>query len=505
MMLALHIEAASGAGLTVGNPDDNYYVRVVDWSAEPDRTRLLIATYPDIRQPQARAKCNANYYLLDLVPNLTGSQPQVLTTGHCMSGFTTWGGVLNNGDILIAGNRVEIWRPGTGQINAWSFSEVGALAPNGRTIRDGLLSHVAADGLHSFAYILPRSRNDTSSTSAVAVGTTLDGSTRWQVTFAEPGILVLPLNIWTTSDGGALIHALTRSLTRGSAIPGSVAPPGALIIEQNRLYRVSPQGTLSPPLVIANMQMMDMSNPAALPDPSTDPAGFQKALTQQTELFAMESYSSDQLLGQPRDDGSVDVLLGRGTKNARWMHISKSGQMLMDKTLDELLADEGVLAWQDGYVVDDEVFLFGTLGTRRDRLAQGYVSRIDPMRGQIATRLAPLSELGLEEARQAGDEEVQYLEHNPSHAPQALAQLAGAPITVSTVHISRQPAFQIDQITSDLVLYTEVRDLRAAELAKKQQRQQRKIEREASKQQMNEEMAAAIGATPEEYAAMSDR
>ncbi|MGA9573367.1 MAG: hypothetical protein WBS20_05410, partial [Lysobacterales bacterium] len=179
--------------------------------------------------------------------------------------------------------------------------------------------------------------------------------------------------------------------------------------------------------------------------------------------------------------------------------------VLLNTSLTEAMAGEGLRKWIDFSADGDQVILYGTLRAGKNRLSQGYLCWIDLDSGSALTRLVPLSQLGLEEANNAEDEQVQYLEHNPNQQGQLLTALAGQPLVVSLVYRSRRLAIQLDEGTEQLPVYTEARDERRAQASKEAQRAQRKADREARKQTMNSDVAAAIGVSEEDYAAMSNK
>ena len=442
--------ATAAAGTTVTTPDDNHYIQMADWHTAGNRTRLLFVTYPDVTQPRARLECNVNYYVVDLAPGLAGAQPQLLAGDYCGHAHARSGRLLANGDVLITpGDRLEVWRFGEGQVGALSLTEIKSLAPDAPKQRQ---THVAADpqGDIVASRTVPYDPAATSGPSAVLAGLTLKGDERWRTLLTEPGVLLGPMDLWATGDGGALIHVTARARERGAPVPGAAAAPGLVAITQNRLYRVSAAGVLSGPIVIASMQMMDPRGPSAAPNPLDDPAAFRAALQGQAARTDMDAYTMDQLVAHPGDNGDMNVVMGRASRHARLLRIGSDGGVLLDISLDEIIAAQGLSAWQDAYVLPDELLLFGSLSTAQGRLVQGYVSRINLSDRSVVTRLVPLSDLGLDEARRASDATVKLLEHNPAQQPQRLASMASNPLAISVVTVSRHQAFQLDEVTSQL-------------------------------------------------------
>jgi hypothetical protein len=86
-----------------------------------------------------------------------------------------------------------------------------------------------------------------------------------------------------------------------------------------------------------------------------------------------------------------------------------------------------------------------------------------------------------------------------------VTNLGGKPLVVSVGWISKRQVLRLHEADEQLMAYTEAFDEKQAKLAKEASRTQRKTNREASKQRMNADMAAALGMTPEEYAALSNK
>jgi len=497
---------ALAGGITVENQDRNKLIEILDVSSGESDAIVLYSTRPQRGQPHSSERCTTNFYLLRLSRGLRGVQPSLLAENQCARGAGN-ASLLANGDmLLLAGDQVETWRLGEGRVSQWSFGAVDVLQGRWNELNgDGAAVDVGTDGNLVFAKGYYRKRNDSQTPSGMVVGLDSEGKTRWRLELNEPGVLLGILEAWVTPDGGALLHLLARSMDDGTAIPGADAPEGSLVISQNRLYRLSASGEPTAPIVIASFQMMDFSNPVAAPDMATDPEGFQAFLEGSTDQTRTDAWAAGDVIARPGPNGAMDVLLGARSREARMLRVGKRGEVLLDADLTTVMEQEGLPPWVDFSIDNNDVMLFGSLGTRQNRLPQGYVSRIELPDGPAVTRLAPMSELGLEEARAAGDEELQYLENNPSQQPQRLTLLGDHPVTISLVWRSRRQVIQIDEIDEQSLVYTEARDERTARQAKEVQRAQRKADRESSQQAMSSEMAEAIGVSEEEYAAMSNQ
>jgi hypothetical protein len=502
---------ASAAGLTIENTDRNKGIKIVDARTDDSGARILYVTQPAQGQGHQSEKCTVNFYVLGTGPALSGFQPDLLVENYC-GYFGMSGHLLANGDVLIiAGSRVETWRSGTGKIDGW---QMGSLEPLGRLgtgpdAFSNLQLDVAGNGDVILASLFPRARNDTTSPSGIVMRVSRQGQAVWTAELNEPGVLLSVINVWAEEGGGAWLHVSARAM-EGTSLPGVEAPAGAQIVGQNRLYRIDAGGELAATLVLATDQMQDFSAPpAAMPDPGKDPEAFQAALqavlTQSEELNQGKFFGYGDIAGHVRSDGGLDLLAGRRADEAELIRLDADGEVLSRTSLSEVMTAEGLREWIDFSIVGGQVVLYGTLGTRKNRLPQGYLSWIDLDSGGVITRLIPLSELGLEEARNAGDEDMQYLENNPAQQGELLTSLSGQPLAVSLVYRSRRQAIQLDEGTDQLLVYTEARDERRAQADKEEKRAQRNAARDAQKDAMNSEMAAAIGVSDEEYAAMSSK
>jgi len=501
---------ANAAGITVENTDRNNRIEIVDARPVDSGSWILYATQPELGQAHQAEPCAVNIYLLKLKPGLGQAQPELLAENYCHR-FGMTGRVLADGDVLIiAGERVENWRPGAGKVSDWQMNSLQPLARIGGVADtpEAVQAAVAANGDAVVAYPYSRKRNDTTSPSGMVVRVSSGGKALWAVELDEPGVLLSVLDAWAGDDGGAWLHVSARAM-EGSSLPGVETPAGAQIMSQNRLYRIDPKGELAVSTVLATDQMQDFSTPpAAMPDPSQDPEAFQAALqaalSQSEELTQGTFYGYGDVAGHVRPDGGLDLVAGRG-HDAEFIRVGADGAVSMGTSLGEAMAAEGLRDWIDFSAANGQLLLYGTLGTRKDRLSQGYLSWIDLGDDSALTRLIPLNPLGLEEAKNAGDEDIQYLENNPGQQGRMMTTLSGQPLTIALVYRSRRQAIQLDEGSDQLLVYTEARDERRAQADKEAKRAQRDAGREKQKAAMNAEMAAAIGVSEEQYAAMSSK
>jgi hypothetical protein len=213
----------------------------------------------------------------------------------------------------------------------------------------------------------------------------------------------------------------------------------------------------------------------------------------------------ESIVAAPGYGGDVNLLLRGPGRETRFLRLDRQGRVSRDQSLTEVVENNGLRHWKDFRTDDDQLILFGAVSTRVNRLNQGFISWIALDDDSAHTRLAPLSDLGLEAARRAGDEDIQHLEHSPAHQPVLLTRLGGKPLAVSQVRRSRRPALQLDEGTDQLLAYTEARDEQQAQRLREARSVQRRTEREETLRQQSAKLAAAIGVSPEQYAAMSNQ
>ncbi|MBT8443985.1 MAG: hypothetical protein KJO13_04530, partial [Gammaproteobacteria bacterium] len=110
---------------------------------------------------------------------------------------------------------------------------------------------------------------------------------------------------------------------------------------------------------------------------------YREALNRYVESAGREvSYTDGQLVGQARPDGSVDLLLGRGTRDIRITRIDSTGKMVFDETLTEPMDSKERPPRRDGFIDGNAVTVFGELGLKEKRLqrVQARVAMHDPVR-----------------------------------------------------------------------------------------------------------------------------
>jgi hypothetical protein len=121
----------------------------------------------------------------------------------------------------------------------------------------------------------------------------------------------------------------------------------------------------------------------------------------------------------------------------------------------------------------------------------------------VDARLIPLERQYLEAAMNAGDEGQQYLEGQPGGTPVMLTQVGGTPVSLSQGWIRKRGTLRMFEATEALVAFTEHHDRELAQMQKEEQRAKRKAQRQASQDQMREDMAAAAGMSVADYESLS--
>ncbi len=223
------------------------------------------------------------------------------------------------------------------------------------------------------------------------------------------------------------------------------------------------------------------------------------------------------LSARPREGGGFDVLFHRkGGVKGRAGHflyrIAADGSLQSETVLGDHLEDYGLEKWTDFYISDQQLILLGRVmatqhgvQSRRTKWMQNVVSWVDLDTGMPVSRLIPLDQRYLEAAMNSGDEGRQYLEGQPGGEPVMLTSLGGVPLSVGIGYLKGRNTLRLNEATEDLVVFTEVYDERQVKMAKEKARQQRKVDRDAARQGMNADLAAAVGMSPEDFAALSNK
>lgn len=103
----------------------------------------------------------------------------------------------------------------------------------------------------------------------------------------------------------------------------------------------------------------------------------------------------------------------------------------------------------------------------------------------------------------AGDEGQQYLEGKPGGKPLLLTTLAGTPLSVSRGWLKKRGTLRFNEVTDDLVVFSEAYDTNQANLAREQRSRQKKANRQARQQQLSQEMKDSTGLSAEGFESLS--
>ena len=480
LCLALTLMGGSvfAAGQTLRLEDTNSRIVVENVLIQGDETTIFFWTWPYMGDPNAGKPCPLNFYSITLRPGIPSAQPETIAQGVC-GGITAKGGILDNGDALImVRDRLERWRGGE-KISSESFSSIGATSKLRVTTDQTGAQFYDISPTGDVVMAIPvggQIAKDFPDASLILASLKPGGEKRWQLKLNDVGEYFTIKNLWAARDGGALLYISTYKMD---------SPVG---LEELQLILISADGTQS------RFKLMESNaTPSARP-----------------EKIKM-------LSARPRDGGGFDVLFhrtgGAGGRAGHFLYRFAADSSQQSTTaLGGHIEQHGLEAWVDFYVSGDQLVLLSralvtqhSIKVRSNKWMQNVVSWIDLETGMPVSRLIPLDERYLEAAMTSGDENRQNLEGQPGGEPVMLASVGGVPLSVSLGFLRGRFTLRLNEATEELLVFTEAIDERNAKVAKERARQQRKVNREASMQQMNDDMAANVGMTPEEYNALSNK
>jgi len=509
LVLTLMGGSVFAAGQTLRLEDTNSRIVVENALIQGDETTIFFWTWPYMGDPNAGKPCPLNFYSITLRPGIPSAQPETIAQGVC-GGITAKGGILDNGDALImVRDRLERWRGGE-KISSESFSSIGATTKLRVTTDDTGAQFYDISSTGDVVMAIPvggRIAKDFPDASLILAGLKPDGEKHWKVNVSDVGNYFTIKNLWAAQDGGALLYISTYNMD------------STLALEELQLMFITADGTLSR---FKLMELEDQPEVESARIESTD--DLQKFLEQQrnAQLKSIETPTARQekiemLSARPRNGGGFDVLLhrtgGAGGRAGHFLYRFAPNNSLQSETiLGAYIEEYGLEDWFDFYVSDNQLVLLSralvtqhSINVRSNKWMQNVVSWIDLDTGLPVSRLIPLDERYLEAAMTSGDENRQYLEGQPGGEPVMLSSVGGVPLSVGLGFLRGRFTLRLNEATEDLLVFTEAIDDRNAKVAKESARQQRKANREASMQQMNDEMAANVGMTPEEYNALSNK
>jgi hypothetical protein len=479
--------------------DTNSRLVVENAIIDGNETTIFFWTWPYMGDPNAGKPCPLNFYSVTLRPGLPSVQPEKIAKGVC-GGITAKGGILDHGDALImVRDRLERWRGGE-RISSESFSAIGAT----NKLR------VTTDNIGSQFYDISPTGDvvvaipvggyiakDFPDSKLILAGIKPGGKKRWQLNLNDVGDYYTINNLWAARDGGALLYIS----------PTSVDLMVAVVERQLRF--ITADGTPSQFMLIELEEPFDMAS--IRPGSEED---MQKFFEHQRNA---KPEKIKMLSARPRDRGGFDVLLHRtGGIEGRAGHflyrLAPDGSLQSETALGSHIEEHGLEDWFDFYVSGGQLVLLSralvtqhSVKVRSNKWMQNVVSRIDLETGVPASRLIPLDLRYLEAAMTSGDENRQNLEGQPGGEPVMLTSVGGVPLSVGLGILRGRFTLRLNEATEDLLVFTEAIDERNAATEKEKASRQRKAARKTSMKQMNDDMAANVGMTPEEYNSLSKK
>jgi hypothetical protein len=496
VLFSTHIVAA---GNTLKPGDSNSRITVENAVIDGNETTVFFFTWPDMGDPSSGKTCPLNYYSVTLKPGLPSANADVVAKDVC-GGLFQKSRLLDNGDaLIIVRDRLERWRAGE-QIKSHTFSSIDAVSKLGVTtdMMGGQFYDISPKG---DVVLLIQSgdqtydRDEYRGSSMVMASLKPDSGRRWEERFSGDPALTTVKQVWAAPGGSALAYMsfLANGLADMALQLHLISANGT-----RKLFELNETEEPLDPQSLNNMSPEEWQN------------HFAKQRNSKTE-------SIKKVEAVARVDGGFDVLFHRvggeeGREGFFLYRIGPDGSLLSEISLGNQITEHGLGRWFDFYVDGEQLVLLSSAAITqkvvrkvKKKWGQNIVSWVDLNTGIPTSRMIPLDEQYLEAALNAGDEGQQYLEGQPGSEPALLTNLGGKPLVVSVGWISKRQVLRLHEADEQLMAYTEAFDEKQAKLAKEASRTQRKTNREASKQRMNADMAAALGMTPEEYAALSNK
>jgi hypothetical protein len=497
--VALFSAVTFAAGNTLVPGDTNSRVTVENAVVKGNETTVFFLTWPYLGDPNSGKTCPLNYYSVTLKPGLPTARADVVAKGVC-GGLFQKSRLLDNGEaLIIIRDRLERWQSGE-QIRSDSFSDFDAASKLRVTTDDmgGQFYDVSPSG--DVVLAIPVSgyiSQNFPDSNLVLAGLKLNGEQRWEQQLSDVGQYFTIERLWAAQDGGALLKITTHSTD--SMIP----------VDEPQLRIISNDG---------KQKQLKLTRAGEPFDAASIRPGSQADMERFYEHQRNAKPESIETVGaKAREGGGFDVLFHRsGGTEGREGHflyrLGADGALFSEISLGNHIQEHGLEDWFDFYIDRDQLILLSRVmatqqgvQSRRKKWMQNAVSWVDLDTGVPLTRLIPLDERYLEAAMNSGDEDRKNLEGLPGGDPVLLTSVDGVPLVVSLGVIGGRFTLRLNEATEQLLVFTEAVDQRNAKLAKERASQQRKTDREARKQQMSDDMAAAAGLSPEDYAALSNR
>jgi len=312
----------------------------------------------------------------------------------------------------------------------------------------------------------------------------------------EAGQSLMVEKLWATTGGGALLHT------------NVIAADHSNLGTQGLLYFIDASGSRKEPLQLTvKDQQPDFAQMVSM-----SPAEAQKEMQRMSESHPE---SIRKLEVKTRADGGFDVLLQReggleGREGYFLMRFGADGGLQSEQTVTGQIASYGLDDFRDFHVDGSNLVLLSRVSasqpsvqSKRKTWSQNVIGIVDLDNNTLETRLLPLDMRYLQAAMDAGDAGLQHLANWPGGEPLLLSQVGGVPLAVASGHLSSRSALRLDEASSDLPAYTEAFDKQGNDAARQAASEQRKTDQTAAKTQLDADLAAAVGMSPEQFAALS--
>jgi hypothetical protein len=322
-----------------------------------------------------------------------------------------------------------------------------------------------------------------------------DDSLRWEMPLRKDAFASNYLESWLGDDGSALVHRANNSVS------------GTQLQQEDQLIHISSSG---------KERIYRLTIPENL-------SQFEGMKAEDLQRYYEYRKNSDpeslkKVSASARAGGGFDVLFqrkgGGAERSGFWLRrLDASGAIESEYHLGEHIIEYGLNKWQDFYVDENELVLLSRVLVTQTQVppgnrawTQNAVSWI-PLDSGVprVSRVLPLDLRYLEKALNTGDEQRQYLDGFPGTEAFSLENLNGAPLVTGRGWVERKWALRLALATDDLPRFTEAIDKKRQADAKRARSKQKKEDRAANKQAINASMAAAVGMSPEKYAALSKR
>lgn len=491
--------AVFAAGNTLIPTDSNTGLNIGNAVVDGDGTNLLFWTYPHPGDPGAGKECPLNFYTVSLAPGLPDAQAKTAATSVCGNSLSRASLLAGNEVLILARDSLEHWRDGV-RTRSQAFQEIPATSKMNIKSGDGSQWHDITAAGDVVLAVPSRSGADGKSGGfgLQVVSLNAVGGLRWQAQIDEPGQTLMMEHLWATNGGGAVIHA------------GAFASDYSNLNTRNLLFFIGANGARKEPLELTvEEHQPDMQTLVTM-----SPAELQKEMQRMDES---RPESIRKLDVDARDDGGFNVLLQRqgglaGREGYFLLHFAADGNLQSETNVTGPVAAYGLDDWKDFHVDGRKLILLArvlasqpSVQSRRKAYSQNLVASIDLDDSTLETRLLPLDLRYLQAVMDAGDEDLQSIQNWPGGDPELLTSLGGLPLAVSRGHLSGRAALRLNEATADLPAFTEAFEKGANDAARQAARKQGKADQAASKAQLNADLAAAAGMSPEQFAALSNQ